>query len=218
MSRCANPTIYAFEPAPVVYELLKANCEAYGSNVRASERRRVGPAQDRDVHVLREVVGLLQLSCGRGRGSRRRFKRSCGTCWQSDLGRRDESVEEYVDELTADRLRHSDPRMPADVACRTSSGRTGIDRIDLLKIDAEKSELDIIAGIEDDDWPKIDQIVIEIHDRTGEAVDAESKSCSSTRGSAARSSRKRCSSDSGLFNLYATRDRAAGEARPPRAR
>src|SRR5205085_12012546 len=31
MSRCKNPTIYAFEPAPVVHELLKANCEAYGS-------------------------------------------------------------------------------------------------------------------------------------------------------------------------------------------
>src|SRR2546430_8004671 len=35
MSRCRNPTIYACEPAPAVYELLKANCEAYGSQVRA---------------------------------------------------------------------------------------------------------------------------------------------------------------------------------------
>ena len=35
MSRCKNPTIYACEPAPVVYDLLKANCDAYGSNVRA---------------------------------------------------------------------------------------------------------------------------------------------------------------------------------------
>ena len=35
MSRCKNPKIYACEPAPVVYDLLKANCDAYGSNVRA---------------------------------------------------------------------------------------------------------------------------------------------------------------------------------------
>src|SRR3989442_15041032 len=35
LSRCASTRIYAFEPAPVVYDLLKANCEAYGSNVRA---------------------------------------------------------------------------------------------------------------------------------------------------------------------------------------
>src|SRR5258705_112057 len=44
MSRCKNPKIYALEPAPVVYDLLKANCDAYGSsgvhalNVGASDR------------------------------------------------------------------------------------------------------------------------------------------------------------------------------------
>ena len=32
MSRCRNPAIYAFEPSPVVGELLKANCGAYGEN------------------------------------------------------------------------------------------------------------------------------------------------------------------------------------------
>ena len=35
MSRCKNPTDLRFEPAPVVYDLLKANCDAYGSNVLA---------------------------------------------------------------------------------------------------------------------------------------------------------------------------------------
>ncbi len=34
MSRSKNPKIYAFEPAPVAYELLKANCEVYGSNAQ----------------------------------------------------------------------------------------------------------------------------------------------------------------------------------------
>ena len=33
-SRSKNPKIYAFEPAPVAYELLKANCEVYGSNAQ----------------------------------------------------------------------------------------------------------------------------------------------------------------------------------------
>ena len=47
--------------------------------------------------------------------------------------------------------------MPVDIRVGQSSGRTRSREIDLLKIDAEKSELDIINGIEDDDWPKIDQ-------------------------------------------------------------
>jgi len=42
----------------------------------------------------------------------------------------------------------------------------GVEQIDLLKIDAEKAELDIINGIDDHDWPKIKQIVLEIHDPT----------------------------------------------------
>jgi 31-O-methyltransferase len=42
-----------------------------------------------------------------------------------------------------------------------------IDRVDLLKIDVERSELDVLAGIEDADWPKIRQVVMEIHDEEG---------------------------------------------------
>jgi FkbM family methyltransferase len=37
-----------------------------------------------------------------------------------------------------------------------------IPRIDLLKIDVEGSEMDVIAGIEDRDWPKVQQVVVEL--------------------------------------------------------
>jgi FkbM family methyltransferase len=39
----------------------------------------------------------------------------------------------------------------------------GISRVDLLKIDAEQSEQDILAGLAEEDWPKIRQIVVEVH-------------------------------------------------------
>lgn len=38
----------------------------------------------------------------------------------------------------------------------------GIQQIDLLKIDAEKSELDVLLGIEEQDWSKIKQVFIEV--------------------------------------------------------
>ena len=38
----------------------------------------------------------------------------------------------------------------------------GIDRIDLLKINVEKSELDVLLGLSPRDWPKIRQLVIEV--------------------------------------------------------
>ena len=37
-----------------------------------------------------------------------------------------------------------------------------IKRIDLLKINVEKSELDVLSGIKDHDWQKIKQIVLEV--------------------------------------------------------
>jgi FkbM family methyltransferase len=40
----------------------------------------------------------------------------------------------------------------------------GIERIDLLKIDVEKAELDVFRGIEAGDWSKIQQVIVEIHD------------------------------------------------------
>jgi FkbM family methyltransferase len=38
-----------------------------------------------------------------------------------------------------------------------------IERVDLLKIDAEQSEVVILQGIQEQDWEKIRQIVIEVH-------------------------------------------------------
>jgi len=40
----------------------------------------------------------------------------------------------------------------------------GIERIDFLKIDVEKAELDVLNGIADHDWPKIRQVVVDVHD------------------------------------------------------
>ena len=205
MSRCKNPKIYACEPAPVVYDLLKANCDAYGSNVRAlnvgvSDKRKTATftfyekssafsgfhsdeTQDREA-IQAVVRNMLKSESAAG-----------------------ESVEEYVNELTADRLRRRTHE------CQLTSvsdiiRENQIDKIDLLKIDAEKSELDIISGIEDRDWPKIDQIVIEIHDRTREAVN-RIEDLLSAKGYRCAVEQETLLEDAGLFNLYATRQAAA---------
>jgi hypothetical protein len=42
-----------------------------------------------------------------------------------------------------------------------------IPTIDLLKIDVEGSELNVVEGIAEEDWPKIRQFVVEAHDYDG---------------------------------------------------
>ena len=42
-----------------------------------------------------------------------------------------------------------------------------IARVDLMKVDVQKCELEVIEGIDDADWPKFSQIVLEAHDDAG---------------------------------------------------
>jgi 31-O-methyltransferase len=44
---------------------------------------------------------------------------------------------------------------------------SGFDAIDLVKIDVEGAEEDVLRGIGNDDWPRIRQFVIEVHDVDG---------------------------------------------------
>ncbi|CAM9553811.1 unnamed protein product, partial [Ectocarpus sp. 12 AP-2014] len=43
----------------------------------------------------------------------------------------------------------------------------GVAGVDLLKVDVEGDELAVLHGIDDDDWPKIRQIALEVHDIDG---------------------------------------------------
>jgi hypothetical protein len=46
-----------------------------------------------------------------------------------------------------------------------------IERIDLLKVDAERAELDILRGIEERHWPLIRQMILEVHYPRGPRYD-----------------------------------------------
>ncbi len=78
-----------------------------------------------------------------------------------------------LDDLVADRM--AVQRRRCRVTTLTEVVRSAqLTRIDLLKVDVEKAEADVLAGIDDETWSKIDQIVLEVHDiegRLGRVVD-----------------------------------------------
>lgn len=43
----------------------------------------------------------------------------------------------------------------------------GLHCVDLLKVDVERAELEVLQGIEEADWPKVRQLVVEVHDVEG---------------------------------------------------
>jgi FkbH-like protein/FkbM family methyltransferase len=210
MSCCTNPKIYALEPAPVVYDLLKANCKAYGSNVRALNFG-VSDKPKTATFTFYEKSSVFSTFHADETEDREAIQTVVRNMMNSETTVEGEAVQEYVNELTTDRLRRKTHE------CRLTSVSDiirdhEIDRIHLLKIDAEKSELDIIQGIEDRDWLKIDQIVIEIHDRTRETV-KRIEELLIDRGYRCAVEEETLLEHSGLFNLYATRSAAGQEIR-----
>ncbi len=75
-----------------------------------------------------------------------------------------------TDEAADDQLagRYTPQTLSCEVATLSSVLREyEIGSVNLLKIDVERAELDVLGGIEDADWPRIDQIVMEVHDEDG---------------------------------------------------
>lgn len=70
------------------------------------------------------------------------------------------------DRLVGDRMR-AEPRRCQLTTLTEVVAAHGIDRIDLLKIDVEKAEADVLAGIDPATWERIDQVVLEVHDLHG---------------------------------------------------
>src|ERR1051325_7864264 len=43
----------------------------------------------------------------------------------------------------------------------------GVEWIDLLKVHLQRAELDVLRGVDEEDWQRIGQVVMEVHDREG---------------------------------------------------
>jgi FkbH-like protein/FkbM family methyltransferase len=200
---CKDPVVYAFEPSPVVYDLLKANSEAYCSKVKtfncgvsdkvksaiftfyekSSVFSSFNPDENEDKEAIQAVVRNLLRDAS-----------------DSDSG----SLEEYVEEITSGRLESK------SYECQLLSvsdiiKENNIEKIDLLKIDAEKSELDIIKGIKDGDWDKIKQVVIEIHDKSRKVLE-EIEYIFKSKGFKIAVEEEKMLKESGLFNVFAKKE------------
>lgn len=197
MSRVAGARIYAFEPAPAVYELLKANCEAYGDAARAFN---AGVA---DKPGTASFTFYEKSSVFSGFHSDEADDRRAIDAVVRGVLADHSPADDDIAALTADRLRRTTHE------CRLTTvsdliREERLERIDLLKIDAEKSELAIVHGIAEEDWPKIEQLVIEVHDPSGAAV-RRIERLLAARGYRCVVEQQALLARAGLHNLYATR-------------
>ena len=157
--------VYAFEPIPTIFEALSINSSLYGKNVKLFQCGLADEAKDAEFTFYPHS----STQSGRYANTRddREVLRSIIANQQQKSGATIAPVDQYLDEVVEGRVKGQ------SVVCQLKTlseiiRENGIERIDLLKIDVEKSEGDVLAGVAENDWEKIEQIVIEAHDMDGQ--------------------------------------------------
>lgn len=198
---CPDSVIYSFEPIPQLFRMLDLNTRLHGVDARLFA---CGLA---DAPGTASFTYYPQLSIMSGRFGDVDEERDVLEAFVRNEQPLREALPQGgaadLDSLLTDRLRH------IDVTCelRTLSDvidETGVDRIDLLKIDAEKSERDVLLGLREEHWSLIRQLVVEAHN-TPDRLDWIQDHLEQ-RGYRVTIEGLEMLSETGLVTVYAVRD------------
>nr|AXN93625.1 PuwH [Symplocastrum muelleri NIVA-CYA 644] len=199
--RCKNATIYAFEPIPPVFEVLRLNSDIYGLNIKLFN---CGLSSEEIAEV--EFTYYPYVSVISGRFANPADEQEVVKSFllnQQPIGDNQTALSrEEIDELLAERL--TSQRFNCQLKTISNVIReNGVSQLDLLKIDAEKSEMLVLAGIEEEDWLKIRQIIVEVHDIEGRLKQVTT--LLKKHGYELTLEQDALLKDTGLYNIYAVR-------------
>ena len=154
---CSNVDLYAFEPLPPTFDKCRANMALYGLNARLFDCGLSDSTKTVTGTFYRHRSAMSGVYADRAADE---------AVTRAAVENQQQMLAEHADELIERRLESETfpcrLRPLSDVIAEHH-----VERIDLLKIDVEKSELDVLNGIDDADWARIHQIVIEVHDIEG---------------------------------------------------
>jgi phthiocerol/phenolphthiocerol synthesis type-I polyketide synthase E len=200
-SRAASHSrIFAFEPAPPVFELLRRNLSAIGDRATLFN---VGVGAERGKLSLTFYPRSTGMSSFHADGAEEREVLSAIMQNQLEEGMHGMTeVMSAADEILE--LRFEALTFECDVFALSEVIRTHeVPRIDLLKIDVQKSEFEVLVGIDDAQWPLVRQVVIEVHDIDGRVTQVTE--FLRARGFAVQVEQDDLYRGSNISNLYAIR-------------
>ncbi len=156
---CRRPALFCFEPIPQVCEIARLNAELHGLDAKVFDCGLAAEAR-RETFTFYPHLSLMSgrhVDAAADREAVRSF----------ELGRQVAGVAaELIEEVLEERLRTE--RVDCELTTLSRVIREhAVERIDLLKIDAERSELEILAGLDAADWPKVRQVVLETQEDDG---------------------------------------------------
>lgn len=198
--RARNVRVYAFEPAPPLFEALGDNVARHGVNARLFNCGLSDRGRTADFTFYPNSSGMSSFYA-----DEREEREALRAIMRNQLRQGVAGMEQvmrHADDLLDERLK----ALRYECRLRTLSEVIAEERVpvvDFLKVDVQKSELDVLRGISDDDWPKIRQIVIEVHDLGGRL--GEVRGLLEARGYTVAVEQDDHYEQSILYNLFARR-------------
>ena len=198
---CPDATVFCFEPIPALNRLLALNLAPFGSSARVCPQ---GVSGKRGTATLTYYPGYSIMSGFHADTANDAQILSSSIRKQvagSSVKRRpltDEQIREMANYTLSQQVRLECEMTTISQAIREAR----VEKIDLLKIDAEKSELEILSGIRDEDWGEINQLVLEAHS----PAEAEQVSALlNSKGFRLTLEQEDQLTNSGVFNCFAIR-------------
>ena len=198
---CADARVYAFEPIPELNRIMKLNVKRFGQSVKVYQN---GVADQEGEATFTYYPDYSIMSGFYADASEDAIVLSSGIRNQLAKGKAKltDVPDEYIDSLVQKKLGKKNM-----IRCQLQTisniiREANLEQIDLLKIDAEKSELAILKGVQENDWPKIKQLVLEVHSA------AEVKAVMALleqKGFRMEVEQEALFANSGIFNCFAIR-------------
>lgn len=165
-----NARVFCFEPIPETYALLRHNLQSSNLEVRALN---IGLA-DREGTATFHYFPRINVNSSMNVDDSPRARRDARQFVLEEIRKRNWAGRVLVEYVPAVVLwpvleivrRWGTKAEKVECTLRTLSSVVvveQIERIDLLKIDVEGAEESVLAGIEDQHWPSIRQIMVETH-------------------------------------------------------
>ncbi|MET7707307.1 amino acid adenylation domain-containing protein [Micromonospora sp. NPDC005413] len=155
--------LYAFEPVAPVFAALRQNLEPAGGEVHLFDH---GLSDREGETTFTYYPGYSMMSGQRDYAdpdAEKQVVRQYLSNERDSAPTGGADLLDNLDDLLDDRFAATEQRCRLRPLSQVIDEQ-GIDRIDLLKIDVQRAELDVLLGIEDRHWALVQQVAMEVHD------------------------------------------------------
>lgn len=209
--RCPAGRILAYEPMPAAFEALASNAAALSPPAEVF-RLALGAAAGSLEFDYFPGVSALSTS-NRAVGERlseglKQLLSGAGSQEVREIAERTAGAENVASAGFLDRLFRAEPVVARVDTLSSQLAALAVGAVDLLKIDTEGAEREVLAGIAEADWPKIRQLLVEVHLGI-EATDEIEQELRGRGYATERGNHPLSQGGAAVYHLYATRGPAS---------